>query len=110
MSNEGKARTVHRCECRVCQVGEDQEVVAYHAHLNQFLSCLSEPQRRWYVGLLSQEPLGLSDHELARITGLARQTIRRGRQELSAGVPLSPTGRQRQPGGGQPKAEKKTPT
>lgn len=101
---------VHSCECASCQAGTNHDVRQQHQRLNLFLSRLSEPQRRWYVGLLSQQPESASDVELARITGLDRKTIRRGRRELLAGLADLPSQRQRQAGGGQPAAEKKTPT
>jgi hypothetical protein len=77
--------------------------------MNLFLSRLTEPQRRWYVGMLSLEPDSPSDSHLARITGPDRKTIRRGRSEIEAGLALAPTTRQRRSGGGRPTAEKKTP-
>lgn len=43
--------------------------------MNLFLSRLNEPQRRWYVGLLSQQPGSPSDRHLAKITGLDKKTI-----------------------------------
>jgi len=99
---------IHTCECSVCQAGTDSATLRQHQRINLFLSRLSEPQRRWYVGMLSQEPDCLSDVELARITGLDRKTIRRGRREVLAGLADLPPDRQRQKGAGQPAAEKKT--
>jgi len=56
---------------------------------------------------MSQEKKGPSDRELARITGLDAKTIRGGQRELASGV-VEPLGeRQRPPGGGRRKAEKK---
>lgn len=100
---------VHSCQCASCQAGINRDIVQQHQRMNLFLSRLSEPQRRWYVGLLSQQPDSPSDVELGRITGLDRKTIRRGRRELLAGLAEFPSQRQRQPGGGQPTAEKKMP-
>jgi hypothetical protein len=99
---------IHRCACTVCQAGTDAATMRQHQRINLFLSRLTEPQRRWYVGMLSQEPDCLSDVELARITGLDRKTIRRGRREVLAGLADLPPDRQRQPGAGHPTAEKKT--
>jgi hypothetical protein len=76
--------------------------------MNLFLSRLNEPQRRWYVGLLSQKPGSPSDRQLSLITGLDEKTIQRGRRELEAGLVDLPPGRQRREGGGRPLAEKKT--
>ncbi len=80
----------------------------YHQQVNLLLSRLNEPQRRWYAGVLSQEPDSPSDRRLAEITGLDEKTIRRGRRELAEGLADLPPDRQRQAVGGRPKAEKKT--
>lgn len=77
--------------------------------MNLFLSRLNEPQRRWYVGLLSQKSGSPSDRQLSLITGLDEETIRQGRRELEAGLTDLPEGRQRREGGGRLAAEKKTP-
>jgi hypothetical protein len=73
---------MHQCKCDICKTKSDPETVQYHHQINLFLSRLNEPQRRWYVGLLSQKPDSPSDRELAKITGLDEKTIRRGREEL----------------------------
>lgn len=78
--------------------------------MNLFLSRLNEPQRRWYVGLLSQKPGSPSGRQLSLITGLDEQTIRCGRRELEAGLAGTPSDRQRREGGGRPPAEKKIPS
>lgn len=99
---------VHTCECAICQAGTNHGTIQQHQRINLFLSRLTEPQRRWYVGMLSQEPDSPSDVELARITGVDRKTIRRGRCEVIAGLADLPHDRQRQRGGGRVAAEKKT--
>ena len=100
--------TVHACECDVCKAGNDQATVRHHRQINLFLSRLNEPQRRWYVGLLSQRPGSPSDRQLEKITGLDEKTIQRWRQELEADLVDEPVHRQRPEGGGRPRAEKKT--
>jgi hypothetical protein len=100
---------VHVCGCAVCQAGMDGPLVHQHRQVNVLLSRLSEPQRRWYGGSLSQQPEGPSDRQLALITGLDPKTIARGRAELAAGLPDAPPTRQRRVGGGRLRAEKKTP-
>ena len=99
---------VHMCECTICQAGADHATIQQHQRINLFLSRLTEAQRRWYVGMLSQEPDCPSDSDLARITGLDRKTIRRGRREVIAGLTDLPPDRQRHLGGGRLSAEKKT--
>jgi len=100
-------RKVHNCQCRVCQDRTDLQVVRRHEQLNLFLSRLSEPQRRWHVGLMSQEHSSPNDYQLSLITGLDEKTIQRGRQELAEGLIDVPNGRQRRVGGGRPRSEKK---
>jgi len=98
---------VHVCGCAVCLAGLDSALIHQHRQINLLLSRLTEPQRRWYVGSLSQLPDGPSDRQLARITGLDPKTIACGRAELAAGLPDAPPTRQRRPGGGRLRAEKK---
>ena len=98
---------IHPCEWAVCQAGTDAAIAHQHAQINLFLSRLTEPQRRWYAGMLSQAPDGPSDRPLALITGLDPKTIARGRAELAAGLPALVPPRQRRPGGGRQPAEKK---
>jgi hypothetical protein len=98
---------VHTCECAICQAGTNQGTIQQHQRINLFLSRLTEPQRRWYVGMLAEEPDSPSDIELARITGVDRKTIRRGRREVIAGLADLPHDRQRQPGGGRVAAKKR---
>lgn len=99
---------VHQCQCDVCQAGADVGTVRHHRQMNLFLSRLSEPQRRWYVGLLSQKPGSPSDRQLSLMTGMDEETIRRGRRELEAELSAVPDDRQRREGGGRLPAEKKT--
>jgi len=80
----------------------------YHHTINLLLSRLSEPQRRWYVASLAQGPYALGLRQLSLITGLDRNTIRRGIREVADGLSDLPPNRQRREGGGQKAAEKKT--
>jgi hypothetical protein len=99
---------VHSCACSICQAASDSEVLRRHQQINLLLSRLTEPQRRWYVGFLAQEPDSPGERQLALITGLSRNTIRHGRRELAAGLADLPPTRQRRSGAGRPAAEKKT--
>ena len=99
---------IHVCVCPICQTASDPAVMRRHQQINLLLSRLTEPQRRWYVGFLSQELDSPSDRQLACITGLDRNTIQRGRQELAAGLADVPFTRERRAGAGRPPAEKKT--
>jgi hypothetical protein len=99
---------MHECQCANCKNQHDEQELRYHRQINLLLSRLNEPQRRWYVGVLSLEPSSPSDVELSLITGLDEKTIRRGRRELAAEFADVPIDRQRQAGGGRPLSEKKT--
>ena len=100
---------IHQCTCRVCAAGTDAALARHHHQINLLLSRMTEPQRRWYVGTLADEPQGPTVTELARITGLDPKTIQLGRRELAGDLADHPPARQRRSGGGRPRAEKKTP-
>jgi hypothetical protein len=71
------------------------------------LSRLEEPQRRWYAALEASRIGVGGDRLVSQITGLDEKTIRRGRAEMTGELTEVPVKRQRRPGGGRPKAEKK---
>jgi len=100
--------SVHQCECVHCRQPLPHPDQARHAQMNLFLSRLDEQQRRWYVALEADRLGHGGERLLAQITGLDEKTIRRGREELAAGLADRPTDRVRLPGGGRPLVEKKT--
>lgn len=102
------APTIHQCQCEHCQKPEPHPDQERHRRMNLFLSRLDEQQRRWYVALEAERVGHGGERLLAQITGLDEKTIRRGRQELAAGLAQRPTDRVRLPGGGRPLTEKKT--
>jgi hypothetical protein len=77
--------------------------------MNLLLSRLDEQQRRWLAALESHKFGHGGDTRVALITGLHVDTIRRGREELAAGLQDRPTDRIRQSGGGRPPVKKKIP-
>ncbi len=77
--------------------------------MNLLLSRLDEQQRRWYAAVESHKVGHGGDTLLCLITGLHVDTIRRGREELQAGLRGRPADRIRCPGGGRRPAKKKTP-
>jgi hypothetical protein len=101
--------SVHQCECVQCRQALPHPDQARHAQMNLFLSRLDEQQRRWYVALEADRLGHGGERLLAPITGMDEKTIRRGREELAAGLADRPTERVRLPGGGRPPVEKKTP-
>jgi hypothetical protein len=77
--------------------------------MNLLISRLDEQQRRWYAAMESERFGHGGDAQVARITGLDPQTIRRGRRELASDLRERPAERVRTPGAGRPRVEKKSP-
>ena len=99
-------RPVHQCPCPDCQVGTGP-VADHPRRLNLILSRLDEQQRRWVAAAEAQR-LGYGGlNEVAAITGMHPETLRRGRDELAADLTNRPADRVRLAGGGgQPLAKK----
>jgi len=98
-NDEENTPTFHRCFCPECRRDPDGSVAHEHRAINRLVACTDERSRRLVAGFLAR----LYGHGgiilLARITGLDRNTIARGRRELDETDPL-PTGRVRRPGAG----------
>jgi hypothetical protein len=101
--------SVHPCGCSRCRAVEPHADCVLHQRINLLVSRLDEQQRRWFVALEAERLGRGGDTLLARITGLNRRTIRRGRRELAAGLAERPTERVRAPGGGRPAREAQDP-
>jgi hypothetical protein len=71
------------------------------------MSRLNEQQRRWMAALEAKKIGHGGTKKLSAITGLDINTIRRGREELEAGLVNRPTQRIRVVGGGRKGVEKK---
>ena len=99
---------VHQCECPHCRQETPHPDQDLHRQMNLLLSRLDEQQRRWYVAVESNRIGAGGDRLLAQITGRDETTIERGRQELAGSLAERPEQRVRLPGGGRPRAEKKT--
>jgi hypothetical protein len=104
MSNIAR-QTSHTCTCTTCQLHPYSHAAQQHRAINRVLASLNEKNRRRFVGLLAIQWGRGSLLRLSQITGLSRNTIYRGRQEVEhprqgvwSGV--------RRPGGGRPNVEK----
>jgi hypothetical protein len=84
------ARAVHECECEACQRGEDAGQKMQHQRMNLLMSRLDEQQRRWYAAVESNKIGYGGDMQIARITGMNVETIRRGQRELAEHSPNGP--------------------
>ena len=99
---------IHQCQCPDCLSAQDHPVKEVHRLMNLLLSRLDEDHRRWYAALESLKLGHGGDRQLARITGLNVETIRRGRRELARSLEGFPAERIRRRGAGRPPLKKKT--
>ena len=101
-------KSIHQCTCPDCQKPEDHPNKQVHHHMNLLMSRLDEQQRRWYAALEAEKIGHGGNVQVSQITGVNVETIRRGRRELAQDFEDRPADRIRLPGGGRPRAEKKT--
>src|ERR1700736_2203837 len=101
-------KAIHQCQCPVCLGDSNHPQRLLHEQMNLLLQRLDEQERRWVAGLESKKIGYGGDTVVACITGLHVDTIRRGREELDAGLADRPSGRVRRPGAGRPPVKKKS--
>jgi hypothetical protein len=100
-------RLVHACECPTCCRYPKGRVAREHRALNRLIAAADERTRRLLAGFLARQHGKGGISLLARITGLDRDTVARGRCELRQ--PFRSSGRIRQAGAGGQRVEKKVP-
>lgn len=98
---------VYKCGCPNCIEESEHPNKLLHHQLNLLLSRMNEQERRWLVALESKRHGHGGIRFMGTVTGMALETIRRGRAELEADLEDRPAGRVRLPGGGRPPVEKK---
>lgn len=98
--------TLRSCSCQICQQQPQSTVGKEHRAINQLVTALDEKSRRFIIGFLARQRGRGGIAGLARITGLSRNTIRRGQRELQE-PPVASRQRVRQAGGGRQRIEKK---
>jgi len=107
-THEKDVLAIRRCSCPECRREPEGAVAREHRAINRIIACTDERSRRLVAGFLAR----LYGHggiaRLARITGLDRNTIARGRRELDQADVLPP-GRVRRPGGGPKRVEERHP-
>jgi transposase len=102
-------RSLHRCLCPDCRCHPRSSIARTHRDINRLLVVLEECNRRLFVALLVRQEGCGAIRRLARITGLSRNTIRRGIRELSHQGSLHRPSRIRRKGGGCPTVEDRHP-
>jgi hypothetical protein len=105
LTDDKPRQVVHACECPTCRQHPGGRVAREHRALNRLVAAADERTRRLIAGFLARQHGRGGTALLARITGLDRNTIARGRHELRR--PSRSSGRVRRPGAGRRGAEKK---
>lgn len=96
MSKKSK-RKLHNCTCDTCQRHPHSKIAKEHKAINRVLLGLDERNRRRFVGVLASQQGNVS--QLSQITGLSRNTIYRGQQEVEHPKRNSASGIRRRGGG-----------
>ena len=104
MTDQG-GRRPHICQCAKCVEQPSSATAQLHQQINQLVALLDEKDRRQFVGLLAQQQGRGGVTRMAEVTGLDRNTIRRGQQEITSS---DFSNRVRHKGAGRPLTEKKT--
>jgi hypothetical protein len=105
LTNKGPRRGIHTCKCPTCRRYPSGRMAREHRALNRLLAAADERTRRLIAGFLARQHGRGGISLLARITGLDRNTIARGRRELRQ--PCRASARIRRPGAGGQRVEKK---
>ena len=105
-TNQEPRRVAHACECPTCRQHPSGRMAREHRALNRLLAAADERTRRLLAGFLARQHGRGGISLLARISGLDRNTIARGRRELRR--PCRWPGRVRRPGAGGQRVEKKS--
>jgi hypothetical protein len=104
---------MHRCECPLCREHPHGGAAAEHRAINRLLAISNERVRRLLAGFLAEQIGRGGTLRLARITGLDRKTIAKGRHELRehdvSTVSGSLSTRVRRPGAGRKRVETQHP-
>ncbi len=104
-TSKNPRRVIHTCECPTCRQYPSGRTAREHRALNRLIAAADERTRRLVAGFLARQHGRGGVSLLARITGLDRNTVARGRRELRQ--PCRASGRIRRPGAGGQRVEKK---
>jgi hypothetical protein len=101
-----KRRTIHKCVCYVCQSHPYSGIAQEHRAINRIMLTFNEKNRRRCAWLLAQQWGRGGIQRVIEITGLSRNTICRGRQEVQRREGRVDSARIRPAGGGRKWVEK----
>ena len=98
--------SVHACTCQACRKYSKSAAAEEHRAINRVFVTLDELRRRQFVGLLALQWGRGGIQRLIEITGMSRNTIERGRDDIAHTQAAVGQGRIRRPGGGRTRLEK----
>ena len=75
-------RTVNQCRCRECLKQLKGETAKLHGSINHLMGTLDEKHRRQLAGVLASQCGHGGIKYVAVVTGLNRNTISRGKEEI----------------------------
>jgi hypothetical protein len=96
--------SLRQCPCPTCQNHPRSALAREHRWINRLMAFANERSRRLLAGFLATKAGRGGVSLLARITGLDRKTIAKGRKELRRGKHRG-TNRLRRRGGGRKRVE-----
>ena len=105
-ANRMHRQVVHTCECPTCRQYPSGRIAREHRAINRLIAAADERTRRLTAGLLARLHGRGGISLLARISGLHRNTVARGRREMRQ--PCRQSARIRRSGGGGQYVEKKS--
>lgn len=108
MVAKNHGRPIHRCGCSVCRHHPRAALAKEHRAINRLLAAADERMRRLLAGLLASKFGRGGIQQLARITGLHRNTVALGKRELRQKRVFS-SQRVRRSGAGRKRLEAKRP-
>jgi len=73
-------KTLHNCTCKICKRHPYSKIANEHKAINRVLLGLDEKNKRRFAGVLANQQGSIL--QLSRITGLSRNTIYRGQNEV----------------------------
>lgn len=73
-------RTLYNCRCEICKLHPYSQDAKEHRAINRVLLGLDERNKRRFVGVLAGQRRNIL--QLSQITGLSRNTIYRGKNEV----------------------------
>jgi hypothetical protein len=98
-------RRVHKCTCATCVARPHSAVAQQHRAINRVVHLMDERNRRRFVGVMALQWGRGGVQRLIEVTGISRNSIVRGRNEVEH--PRQAPGRRiRRPGGGRKRVEK----